>query len=46
MDSKYFKIFYKVLFFTLSKILTHISFRLTFTGFSPLARAVSTALLR
>ena len=32
-------------FFTLSKILTHSSSRLTFTGFSPLAKAVSTALL-
>jgi len=30
----------------LSKILTHSSSRLTFTGLSPLAKAVSTALLR
>jgi len=40
------KIYYKVFFFTLSKILTHSSSRLTFTGFSPPAKAVSTTLLR
>ncbi len=46
LDSKYFKFFIKASFFTLSKILTHISSKLTFTGFSPLARAAFTALLR
>ena len=46
LDSKYFNFFIKASFFTLRKILTHISSRLTFTGFSPLAKAVSTALLR